>query len=100
MPYQHEGLCPRHESVQKWIDPRSCVYCQLIHSVRLDDDDYAYAVGIAEADGRWRGWHEALDAARDAVAGQCGHTKSVSNIYECDHDRALAAIDALRQEKP
>ena len=39
-----------------------------------------------------------LDAARDAVAGQCGHTKSVSSIYQCDHDRAVAAIDALRGE--
>ncbi len=30
MPYQHEDLCPRHESVQKYIAAGSCVYCQLI----------------------------------------------------------------------
>ena len=39
---------------------------------------------------------DALDAARKAVARQCGHTKSVSTNYECDHDRAIAAINALQ----
>jgi len=95
MPYQHEGLCPRHESVQKWIDPRSCVYCQLIHSVRLYDDDYAYSVGIAEAEGRRRGWNKALYAAQEAIR----------NREDGDHFRwvqveiAVAAIDALRGER-
>lgn len=37
-----------------------------------------------------------LDAAREAVARQCGHTKSVSTNYECDHDRAIAAINDLQ----
>ena len=33
MPYQHESLCPRDERVQQYVDPASCTYCQLIHTV-------------------------------------------------------------------
>ena len=65
--------------------------------VRMEDDDYAYVAAQAEADGRWRGWTEALDAAREAVARTCGHTKHQGG-RSCAHDDALAAIDALREE--
>ena len=56
--------------------------------VRMEDDDYAYVAAQAEADGRWRGWVEALDAAREAV-------ERVSSLLQ-PLGPALAAIDALR----
>lgn len=65
--------------------------------VRMEDDDYAYVAAQAEADGRWRGWDEALDAAREAVMRTCGHTK-YEGCSPCLHDDARAAIDALREE--
>ena len=36
--------------------------------VRMEDDDYAYVAAQSEADGRRRGWSEALIAARAALA--------------------------------
>jgi hypothetical protein len=77
-----------------------------------DCDDCAYVVTQAEADGRRQGWNKALDAARNAVA-------ALENAdLEIDWDRdyaadptgntrnprlwlrdALAAIDALREER-
>ena len=67
--------------------------------IRLADDDYAYVAGQAEADGRRRGWNEALDAAREAVAGLpevAGWTGELAIIRK---PIALDAIDALK-EKP
>ena len=64
--------------------------------VRLEDDDYAYVAAQAEADGRRRGWNEALDAARDAVADLPGWQGLEWGMYMND---ALAAIDALRKEQ-
>ena len=65
--------------------------------IRLADDDYAYVAGQAEADGRRRGWNEALDAAREAVAAlDIGRDVRFSVDVQAD---ALAAIDALK-EKP
>ena len=62
--------------------------------IRLADDDYAYVAGQAEADGRRRGWNEALDAARKAVAAlDIGRDVRFSVDVQAD---ALAAIDALR----
>ena len=64
--------------------------------IRLADDDYAYVAGQAEADGRRRGWNEALDAAREAV-------EKLAKDTWCDSapcwgaERFLAAIDALRE---
>ena len=57
--------------------------------VRLENDDYAYVAAQAEADGRRRGWNEALDAAREAV-------ERVSTLFE-PLGPALAAIDALSE---
>lgn len=45
----------------------------------------------SEANGLRRGWSEALDAARDAVA--------TLECPECSVDAALDVIDALREEK-
>lgn len=56
-----------------------------------DCDDCAYVVAQAEAEGRRRGWNEALDAAREAV-------ERVSTLFE-PLGPALAAIDALREEQ-
>jgi predicted transcriptional regulator len=71
----------------------------------MNDDDYAYVAAQAEAEGRRRGWNEALDAAREAVAEtQRWHEFS----WGMDDDEygeyvkteeALAAIDALRGEQ-
>ena len=68
--------------------------------IRLADDDYAYVAGQAEADGRRRGWNEALDAAREAVKGVnwFNDEGKMLNAIVATAD-ALAAIDALR-EKP
>lgn len=58
--------------------------------VRMEDDDYAYVAAQAEADGRWRGWTEALDAAREAVARlQHKPGASIANAVS-----AIAAINA------
>lgn len=35
-----------------------------------NSDDYAYVAAQAEAEGRRRGWNEALDAARKTIATQ------------------------------
>lgn len=43
-------------------------------------------------------YRAALDAAREAVTRTCGHTKHQGG-RSCAHDDALAAIDALREEK-
>lgn len=78
--------------------------------VPREDGEYVryadHAEALAEAERDWAtlagsdqyaaGYAAALDAAREAVARQCGHTKSVSTNYECDHDRAIAAINALQ----
>jgi len=84
-----------------------------------DDDDYAYVAAQAEADGRRRGWNEALDAAEAAVAEQKlvplakqGRFIITRNSKLWDQRQvwselgwwdfrksALAAIDALK-EKP
>lgn len=76
--------------------------------VRMEDDDYAYVAAQAEADGRWRGWVEGLEAARAAVAKEAerGPLYSVRNSGDAQQGwdamsrHALAAIDALREEKP
>lgn len=69
--------------------------------VRMEDDDYAYVAVQAEADGRMRGWNEALDTAREAVTGlplTGGWTTPDGVIEEIDKAKAVAAIDALRWE--
>lgn len=57
--------------------------------VRMEDDDYAYVAAQAEADGRRRGWADALDAAREAVATTGGR-------MWIGKAEVLAAIDALQ----
>ena len=78
----------------KW----ECV-CPLLRAceqrVRMEDDDYAYVAAQAEADGRRRGWVEALDAAREALLSAW----FTANRDEMTWPDALAAIDAL-WEKP
>ena len=58
--------------------------------VRMEDDDYAYVAAQAEADGRRRGWVEALDAAREAVAALPEYQM---------RDTCIAAIEQLREER-
>jgi hypothetical protein len=61
----------------------------------MNDDDYAYVAAQAEAEGRRRGWNEALDAARKAV-----EAASVRNDTSyAMRMQVLAAIDALRGEQ-
>ena len=70
----------------------------------MNDDDYEYVAAQAEAEGRRRGWSEAIDAARDAVAAQHLRTEDGQILrqggdWEHALDRALAAIDSLRGEQ-
>lgn len=85
----------------------------------MNDDDYAYVAAQAEAEGRRRGWNEALDAAREAVATQQYIpikdrkvfiiTRNAKLWKQRDswtefgwwafRDSALSAIDALRGEQ-
>ena len=68
----------------------------------MEDDDYAYVAAQAEADGRRRGWSEALDAAREAVPHDEGCLANDPDADErdcnCWRPQALAAIDALRDQ--
>lgn len=74
--------------------------CARLHAVerrvRMEDDDYAYVAVQAEAGGRRRGWNEALDEARAAVAAL-----PPTGIWATDVSRteALAAIDALKEKQ-
>ena len=73
----------------------------------MNDDDYAYVAAQAEAEGRRRGWNEALDAAQNAVCALMddGSDRSISGKKQPDEDYywaiddAAAAIDALRGEQ-
>ena len=103
LPECHTSMIPDFHN-ERWI----CICDQLRaceQRVRLEDDDYSYVAAQAEAYGRRRGWNEALDAAREAVAvlrtyGDHGEVippdEEAAVIYVTD---ALAAIDALR-DKP
>lgn len=71
--------------------------------VRMEDDDYAYVAAQAEADGRWRGWDEALDAAREAVVPQNVRSAYLVSLSPQEQriavsalELAARAIDALR----
>ena len=61
------------------------------------DDNLAGEIERAMEIAYSAGLDDGLVMAQKAVARQCGHTKSVSSNYLCDHDRALAAIDALKE---
>ena len=86
---------------------RNCICDELRaceQRIRLADDDYAYVAGQAEADGRRRGWNEALDAAREAVAATfIGWCKDYMNCTDYEHvcgkrREIIAAIDALKED--
>ena len=96
----HLPECPTTTDPHGLDDGYACpceCQCEILRAceqrVRMEDDDYAYVAAQAEADGRWRGWVEALDAAREAVA-------AIGDDCNCYEDLgiradALAAIDAL-----
>ena len=92
----HLPECPTTTDPHGLDDGYACpceCQCEILRAceqrVRMEDDDYAYVAAQAEADGRWRGWTEALDAAREAV-------ERVSSLLQ-PLGPALAAIDALRE---
>ena len=106
----HLPECPEINEKPDWYCCEDCdpgpwddCICDWLHAceqrVRLENDDYAYVAAQAEADGRWRGWTDALNTAREAVARTCHHTK-YDGCRPCSHDTAAAAIDALRQPPP
>lgn len=56
---------------------------------------------VYEQDAYMRGWGEALDAAREAVAALCNHNRTIPTGWCCGHALAAAAIDDLRAtDKP
>ena len=63
--------------------------------VRMEDDDYSYVAVQAEADGRRRGWNKALYAAQEAIRNR----EDGDHFQWVQVEIALAAIDALREEK-
>lgn len=83
-------ICDRLRACEQRVEREWIEHCNRVEQ-RVRDESWDHGMEV--------GTHSALDAAREAVAGQCGHTKSVSSTYQCDHDRALAAIDALREEE-
>lgn len=104
----HLPECPiRQHADSNWDCPTYCdgdcktatCICSALRAceqrVRLEDDDYAHVAAQAEAEGRRRGWNEALDAAREAVIRTCHHTR-YEGSPPCLHDTAAAAIATLR----
>jgi hypothetical protein len=115
----HDSKCPRFPLLLT----ERCWFCELIARVREDErqrmalqylvtdreqqeaEERAYERGLM--DGRSEmvdgielvSYRKGVAAAREAVVADCGCTKSVLNGWVCEHDRALAAIDAL-EEKP
>ena len=89
----HLPECYKEGSTDSCICPelRACE-----QRVRREDDDYAYVAAQAEADGRRRGWSEALDAAREAV--QLMKKPPPALGWYGAMLSAVAAIDALRDE--
>ena len=90
LPECRDAMIPDFHN-ERWI----CI-CAALRAceqrVRLEDDDYAYVAAQAEADGRRRGWSEALDAA-------------IGVVVTWQADRALppftallAALNALRDQ--
>lgn len=95
----HLPECPMLDERYPKHPLEKCEYCEMLRAceqrVRLEDDDYAYVAAQAEAEGRWRGWVEALDAAREALLSAW----FTANRDEITWPDALAAIDALWEEK-
>ena len=105
--FDPKGKCMGYEDCEHLCCCAALRACE--QRVRMEDDDYAYVSAQAEADGRRRGWSEALDAAREAVVALKPRLKvekykggydccGCSTTYDLMED-ALAAIDALK-EKP
>ena len=64
-----------------------------------EDDNYAYVAAQSEASGYMRGWNEALNKAREAIKAEFMQEGKLFNCYyECT-DEALAAIDALKDDR-
>ena len=84
---EHLPECPT-----AWM--RDCICTELrLCEQRIREEWYE-----AQSEAWEQGFHHALDAAREAVARTCGHTKHQGG-RSCAHDDALAAIDALREEQ-
>jgi|Laugrefa1bdmlbdn_1035148.scaffolds.fasta_scaffold39888_2 hypothetical protein len=63
--------------------------------VREENDDYAYVAAQAEADGRRRGWNEALETARERIMRL---PYEIDDEILIDRDEVIGWIDGLRQE--
>lgn len=63
--------------------------------VLLEDDDYAYVAAQAEAEGRRRGWNEALETARERIMRL---PYEIDDEILIDRDEVIGWIDGLRQE--
>ena len=88
--------CPKY--VGATCPCRDCICDELRaceQRVRLEDDDYAYVTAQAEAEGRMRGWNEALDTARERIMRL---PYEIDDEILIDRDEVIGWIDGLRQE--
>jgi len=89
--------CVYDQNDQCWLEHSQCI-CEELHAceqrVRLEDDDYAYVAAQAEAEGRRRGWNEALDEAQQAIRNR----EDGEYFPWVQVEIALAAINSLRGE--
>jgi len=93
---QHLPECSERRA--EWRHSEDCICDELRaceQRVRMEDDDYAYVAAQAEADGRRRGWVEALYAAQEAIRNR----EDGDYFPWVQVEIALAAIDALRENK-
>lgn len=100
---EHKPECPMSDDQWPKHPLEKCHYCDMIRAceqrVRLEDDDYSYVAAQAEADGRRRGWANALEAALEAVK-----TLSIINDHPDVPDllrrvHVLSAIGQLKEDE-
>lgn len=95
----HLPECPMLDERYPKHPLEKCDYCEMLRAceqrVRLEDDDYAYVTAQAEAEGRMRGWNEALDTARERIMRL---PYEIDDEILIDRDEVIGWIDGLRQE--
>lgn len=101
---EHKPECPMSDEQWPKHPLEVCEYCDMISAceqrvLMSSEDDCAYMAAQAEADGRRRGWANALDAALEAVK-----TLSIINDHPDVPDllrrvHVLSAIGQLKEDE-